>query len=134
MISPGCGGRTSAMRRLLVLLLIASALPAAHAQRQYADPYPVESLAQIMGELHYLAFACQGRDSQDWREAMLELLQHEAPTRGAYRQRLVERFNTGFRNQERQRTRCGAEAELERQRLAATGQALSERLRRTYLD
>jgi len=100
----------------------------------YVDPYPVENLARIMGEMHYLAFACQGRETQTWRDAMLELLDYEAPTRGTYRQRLVDRFNDGFRVQERRRPRCGAEEEMTRQALAAEGQTLSEQLRRTYLD
>ena len=121
-------------------LILAAALvlpPAAQAQIRtpgYVDPYPVESLARVMGEMHYLAFACEGRDAQSWRDAMLELLDHEAPTRGAYRQRLIDRFNDGFRRLERQRPRCGAEAEMITQRLADEGQALSEQLRRTYLE
>jgi uncharacterized protein (TIGR02301 family) len=100
----------------------------------YVDPYPVESLARVMGEMHYLDFACKGRDSQGWREAMLELLEHEAPTRGSYRQRLVDRFNEGFRIQERRTPRCGAEEEMVRQALAAEGETLAEQLRRTYLQ
>ena len=100
----------------------------------YIDPYPVESLAVVMGELHAIAFACEGRGSQTRRNAMLELLQHEAPTRGTYRDRLTQRFNEGFRARERRRVRCGAEAELERAALAERGQVLAEQLRRTYLE
>lgn len=100
----------------------------------YVDPYPVESLARVMGEMHYLDFACKGRQSQAWRDAMVELLDHEAPTRGGYRQRLVDRFNEGFRIQERREPRCGAEEEMVRQTLAIEGEALSEQLRRTYLQ
>lgn len=65
---------------------------------------------------------------------MVELLAQEAPARGAYRERLIENFNTGFRRLERRRVRCGAESELERERLARQGRALSEQLRRNYLD
>ncbi|WP_439637460.1 TIGR02301 family protein [Oceanicaulis sp.] len=124
---------------ILVLGLCAALAPLADAQTirrppSYVDPYPVESLARVMGEMHYLDFACKGRDSQDWREAMLELLEHEAPTRGSYRQRLVDRFNEGFRIQERRTPRCGAEEEMVRQALAAEGETLSEQLRRTYLN
>ena len=64
----------------------------------------------------------------------IELLDHEAPTRGGYRQRLVDRFNEGFRIQERRSPRCGAEEEMVRQTLAIEGEALSEQLRRTYLQ
>lgn len=128
------------MRTLcLVLGLMLTLAPMAAAQKVvrppgYQDPYPVESLARVMGEMHYLDFACKGRQSQAWRDAMVELLDHEAPTRGGYRQRLVDRFNEGFRIQERRNPRCGAEEEMVRQSLAAEGEALSEQLRRTYLQ
>ena len=119
------------------LTLALSALSQAQTVRRppgYEDPYPVESLARVMGEMHYLDFACKGRQSQAWRDAMVELLDHEAPTRGGYRQRLVDQFNEGFRIQERRSPRCGAEEEMVRQSLAIEGEALSEQLRRTYLN
>ncbi len=121
----------------LGLTLILAPLSEAQTIRRppgYEDPYPVESLARVMGEMHYLDFACKGRQSQAWRDAMVELLDHEAPTRGSYRQRLVDRFNEGFRIQERRSPRCGAEEEMVRQSLASEGEALSEQLRRTYLN
>ena len=127
--------------RLLLASLCAlaclSSLASAQSLRRapgYADPYPVENLARVMGEMHYLSFACEGRNAQSWRDAMVELLDHEAPTRGSYRQRLIDRFNEGFLLQERRRTRCGAEAEFARQTLAEEGQILSDQLRRTYLQ
>ena len=84
--------------------------------------------------MHYLAFACDNRRAQDWREAMLELLDKEAPARSAQRDRLIGAFNTGFRWHERRRTRCGSESEMQRRRLAEEGRALSEQLRREYLE
>ena len=126
---------TSRSIAILILALGAAAsVPAPGQAQPAADPYPVESLAHILGELHHIAFACEGRGSQTWRQAMVELLEHEAPTRGGYRQRLIENFNTGFRRQERRRVRCGAESELERARLARQGRTLSEQLRRTYIE
>lgn len=96
--------------------------------------YPVEALAGVLGELHYLSYACEGEETQTWRASMMELLELEAPTRGAYRDRLVENFNDGYRYHQRRRTRCGAEAEVERQRLALQGRALTETLTREYID
>lgn len=134
------------MVRLALLLLGLLAAPAASAQFETRKPqepgtvssaatsYPVEALAGVLGELHYLAFACPSEEAQTWRETMLEMLELEAPTRGAYRDRLIENFNDGFRYHERRRTRCGAEAEIERQRLAVQGRALSETLRREYFE
>ncbi len=125
-------------RRIFVILVLAAGMVISASGPSRAqpapDPYPVESLAHVLGELHYIAFACEGRGSQTWRQAMVELLEHEAPTRGGYRQRLIENFNTGFRRQERRRIRCGAESELERARLARQGRTLSEQLRRTYIE
>jgi len=122
------------LRGLLVsfCLIAIAASPASAVQE--SDPYPVESLARILGELHGLTFACQGRQAQTWRTAMAELLDHEAPTAGTYRARLIDRFNEGFRHQERLRLRCGAESEYARQQLAEQGRAFSNQLRRTYLD
>lgn len=127
------------LRSILLVLSLAGALatisPGSPARAQtYNDPYPVEGLAEVIGGLHAIAFACEGRGSQTWRGAMLELLEQEAPTRGAYRDRLVARFNDGFREWERRQVRCGAEAEMARERLAERGRALSEQLRRTYLE
>lgn len=119
--------------RFLVASLCLLAAPAGALARQPADPYPVEALAGIMGELHFLSFHCEGRDAQDWRETMMELLELEAPARGAYRDRLIEAFNAGFRSQERRAPRCGAEAELETRRLANRGRSLGDQLINSYL-
>ena len=119
----------------MLIASLALTFAAATASAQPApDPYPVERLATVLGALHYLDFACEGRQSQAWRQAMVELLAHEAPTRDAYRERLIDNFNSGFRRLERRRPRCGAESELERERLARDGRRLSEQIRRTYLD
>ncbi|MFP4519719.1 MAG: TIGR02301 family protein [Oceanicaulis sp.] len=112
-----------------------SAGPAAPAQPAGGQGgYPVEALAGVLGELHFIYFSCEGREAQLWRETMLELLENEAPTRGSYRDRLIASFNDGFRIQQQRRTRCGAEAELQERRLAARGRSLSEELRQEYLD
>ena len=123
-------------RRVLFILLFAISLTASPASgaQPASDPYPVESLTHVLGQLHYIAFACEGRGSQSWRQAMVELLEHEAPARGGHRQRLIEGFNAGFRRQEQRRVRCGAESELEETRLARRGRVLSEQLRRTYIE
>ncbi|PWE17605.1 TIGR02301 family protein [Marinicauda salina] len=133
---------------LLAALLAAAALavPSAAQDLKPYDPedeaedgtasslYPVEQLSGIMGELHYIAYACEGAEAQRWRNAMQEMLDLEAPTRGPFRQRLVDSFNQGFRYHQQRRTRCDAEAEVERRRLAIQGRALSETLRREYID
>jgi uncharacterized protein (TIGR02301 family) len=122
------------MRCLLVSLCLFLASASVANAQSHRDPYPVESLATILGQLHYLDFACQGRGAQTWRQTMVELLEQEAPTRGAYRDRLVGNFNDGFRQLELEQVRCGADSQLQRERLARRGRNLSEQLRRAYLD
>lgn len=128
---------------LLVLLLPALAafappkpvsLATQQAPAQSDAAYPLEQLAGVMGELHALAFLCQGSGAQQWRRRMEEMLSLEAPEGNPRRQRLIARFNDGFRHHQQRRTRCGAESEMEAQRLALQGQALSETLRRNYAD
>ncbi|AZU04655.1 hypothetical protein X907_2134 [Glycocaulis alkaliphilus] len=105
----------------------------AHGSAQSDATYPLEQLAGVLGELHALAFLCQGSGAQAWRRRMEEMLNLEAPD-NARRQRMIARFNEGFRQHQQRRTRCGAESEMEAQRLALQGQALSETLRRNYAD
>jgi len=91
-------------------------------------------LAYTLGELHYLAFACEGPDDQEWREQMVELLAMEAADDRRWRDRLISSFNDGYRAQQRYRTRCGLEAEAERRSLAHRGRDLSEMMLAAYFD
>lgn len=129
----------AALIALLLPALAAFAPPkpvsfATQAGSQSDAAYPLEQLAGVMGELHALAFLCQGSGAQQWRRRMEEMLNLEAPEGSPRRQRLIARFNDGFRHHQQRRTRCGAESEMEAQRLALQGQALSETLRRNYAD
>ncbi|HCY54416.1 MAG TPA: TIGR02301 family protein [Oceanicaulis sp.] len=138
--------RPHMIARLALLALVVPALAAfapkpgaaplqmnTQAAQQSDATYPLEQLAGVLGELHALAFLCQGSGAQQWRRRMEEMLNLEAPG-GAMRQRMIARFNEGFRQHQQRRTRCGAESEMEAQRLALQGQALSETLRRNYAD
>lgn len=91
-------------------------------------------LAYTLGELHYLASACEGLDSQAWRQRMIELLAMEAPEPGRQRDRMIESFNDGYRVQQRRRPLCGEEADIERRALAHRGHDLSEMMRAAYFD
>ena len=91
-------------------------------------------LAFTLGELHYLAFACEGSEVQTWRDRMVELLALEAPGDGRRRSELISAFNDGYAAQQRYRTRCGFEAEAERSALAHRGRDLAEAIRDAYFD
>ena len=135
--------------RLLLAAALALALPAlAEAQKPAREPAGSEAryeqdldldrtlpfLAYTLGELHYLAYACEGDNAQQWRDRMVELLAMEASDNGRRRDRLIESFNEGYRSQQRYRARCGAEADAERRALAHRGRDLSDMMRSAYFD
>jgi len=104
-----------------------------------ADPFrdpgrTLPYLAYTLGQLHYLAYACEGEEAQHWRSRMIELLQLEAPLTGYRRERLIDAFNDGYQVEQRTRIRCGAEAEAERRTLARRGAQISEALLNEVLD
>lgn len=91
-------------------------------------------LAYTLGELHYLAYACEGPDAQGWRQHMIDLLAIEAADDTRLRERLTDSFNDGYRAQQRYRAPCGAAADAERRALAHRGRDLSEMMRSAYFD
>jgi uncharacterized protein (TIGR02301 family) len=104
-----------------------------------ADPFrdpgrTLPYLAYTLGQLHYLAYACEGSDAQHWRARMIELLQLEAPISGYRRERLIDAFNDGYQVEQRSRVRCGAEAEAQRRNLARRGAQMSQALLNEVLD
>ena len=120
------------MRLLALILALVMPAPALAQGKPGPDPQSADvsaaavnrdrvlpQLAYTLGELHYLAFACEGNHSQAWRTRMSELLDVEAPASGYWRERLIDNFNNGFRDQQRYRLTCGAEAEAERRELAS---------------
>ncbi len=91
-------------------------------------------LAYTLGQLHYLAYACEGDNTQEWRNRMIELLRLEAPLTGYRRDRLIDAFNDGYQVEQRARIRCGVEAEAERRNLARRGAQMSQALLNEVLD
>jgi len=91
-------------------------------------------LAYTLGELHYLSYACDGLDAQEWRQRMVELMSMEAPDNGRLRDDMIENFNEGYRVQQRFRPLCGPEVDSERRALAHRGQDLADMMREAYYD
>jgi uncharacterized protein (TIGR02301 family) len=54
-------------------------------------------LAEILGSLHYLREICGAKEGQTWRQEMEKLLQAEQPAEGR-KQKMVARFNRGYRS------------------------------------
>lgn len=104
-----------------------------------ADPFrdpgrTLPYLAYTLGQLHYLAYACEGDDTQEWRNRMIELLRLEAPLNGYRRERLIDAFNDGYQVEQQARIRCGVEAEAERRNLARRGAQMSQALLNEVLN
>ncbi len=53
-------------------------------------------LAEVLGSLHYLRELCGAKEGQVWRDEMQKLIEREVPTQ-ARKQKLIARFNRGFR-------------------------------------
>lgn len=76
-----------------------AAAPAPRAQESLPPAYDEQMmrLAEILGSLHYLRELCGAKEGQLWRDEMQKLIEKEEPSE-ARRQRLVARFNRGFRS------------------------------------
>jgi len=93
----------------------------------------VEHLAEIIGGAHQIRQMCDSND-QTWRREMLALIDLEAKDDDRRQRRLIDAFNTGFRQQERIRQRCDSDARRAESELAAEGRRLAEQLRDRYLN
>jgi len=97
MIRPSALARLRVIAALLPVLLLAVASPVP-AAGQAADP-PYESqllrLSEILGALHYLRPLCGADEDQLWREQMESLIVAEEPNERR-RARLTDRFNLGY--------------------------------------
>lgn len=58
---------------------------------------PMLRLAEILGSLHYLRELCGAEEGQTWRQEMEKMLQAEQPAE-ARSQKLIARFNRGYRS------------------------------------
>ena len=112
------------MKRLaLIVALIA--MPAA-AQTNAFDRQLME-LAGHFGTLHHLTQICEHEDNQIWRDAMLELISIEAPSRDQ-RNRMSERFNSTYHEVEQRFPSCSREARAYAADLSRAGASLTREM------
>ncbi len=114
------------MRAAAVLtLLLALALPPAHAQ----TPPPYENdlmrLADILGALHYLRTLCGDEDAPVWRERMQALIEGESCEADRC-ERLAGAFNEGYRGFERNYRICTPAARVAAERYLTEGARLAD--------
>ena len=129
----------SLLIRLLfaVFILVINANPALAQQQVQVDRPPETSailtdLAWILGATHYLSVLCEGRNSQTWRDAMVELLELENP-HYRLRRNLVGEFNAGYQNQQRRFYSCDTVSKQQLQTISKQGRILSASLADPYL-
>ena len=98
-------------------------------------PYKEEllRLAEILGAVHYLRGLCGAEEGALWRDKMEELIVAEAPN-PAWRARLVESFNSGYRGFDRTYRRCTSSAAQAIDLYLAEGRDLTGVIKTRYAD
>ncbi len=133
--------RAKPLRALLPSALLAAALGVAAplgapatAQDELRSPIAdLRELAEVIGAAHQLRQICDSGDFT-WRQEMLDLIDVEARNDDGRQREMIDAFNAGFRNQERQRLGCDAAARRAESELAEEGRRLAEALRDRYLN
>lgn len=103
---------------LTALMLVTAAAPTAAQENEFSGR--VKALAETLGAVHYLRGLCTEDEQTIWRDAMMELIRLEEPSR-AQRQEMTRRFNQGYHSARDRFPRCNRDAERESERLAAKG-------------
>lgn len=128
------------MIRLRLPLLLAAALTLSSVAVAQEAPQPQDpnastgsdaffhqqllQLSEVLGGTHYLATLCTGQGDQRWRDAMRNVIQR-APE---YSDEMVEAFNRGYANEQRQFTDCDPSAQQMATELRARGLRISQAL------
>lgn len=86
----------------------------------------LEELSSVLGKAHAIHVQCNGLVDQYWRESMTRLLDLEASQKRALKNRLIDRFNSAFAEQEESISECDDDAELAFDALTIRGRSLAE--------
>jgi len=86
-------------------------------------------LAEVLGSVHHLRTICHQDESQKWRDQMMKLIEADAKS-PARRARLVNRFNTGYKNLKITYVKCDQTARQAELRFLSEGESLSRRMKR----
>jgi len=89
----------------------------------------VQDLAELLGKVHYMRTLCVEGEDTVWRDAMMELIRLEEPSRDERRE-MTRRFNQGYHAARDRFPECDRNAQREMEKLAAAGSRLSSRLAR----
>ena len=110
-----------------------AATPTGTVQEDAALEGDLTQLAKVLGRAHALRVSCNGQADQVWRMYMREFLDVEAPDTGERRSRLIEAFNTAFRQEQSRSIGCRQEAQQTEADLAVEGRQLADRLAQRYI-
>jgi len=131
------------MKRLIVIASLLFALPAFGQGADNKDligpslepaaPYDSKMLrlAEVLGSIHYLRNLCEAGEGNKWREIMSSLLVSEKPG-PKRRERLVARFNRGYRAFNDTYGVCTASAAAAGERYRKEGSDLAGQITRRY--
>ena len=103
------------MNRVLSIAVVILTLLAAPARAVEGGPAPfdgdLQRLAEILGALHYLRALCGANEGAKWRNEMQAIIDAEAPS-GERRQKIVARFNLGYRGFQQTYRSCTPAADI----------------------
>jgi uncharacterized protein (TIGR02301 family) len=100
-----------------------------------ADPADLLALSFVLGRAHGLRVGCNGRVDQVWRDYMTRFVDIEAASQPDLRNRMIEAFNQGYRQEQGTvAAGCGPAASAIEARLAAEGRRLADRLAQRYFQ
>jgi uncharacterized protein (TIGR02301 family) len=116
-------------------IALASATYAAQAAEGGRPPYEndLQRLAEILGALHYLRGVCGANDGQTWRNEMQSLIDAEAPS-GERRDRLIAKFNLGYRGFQQTYRTCTPAADLAIRRYLEEGSKIARDITARYAN
>jgi len=127
-------GRARAMTRAAATGgLVAALLAASPIMAQDTKPYDddLNSLAEIVGAIHYLRALCGRDDGQAWRENMQSIIRSEGTTT-LRRVRLTQSFNKGYRSYQRTYRSCTESAETAADRFITQASEITTKLLADY--
>jgi uncharacterized protein (TIGR02301 family) len=125
------------MKRLLAALAVMLTLFAAPARAVEGGPAPfdgdLQRLAELLGALHYLRSICGANEGAKWRNEMQALIDAEAQS-GERRQKIVARFNSGYRGFQQTYRSCTPAANIAIHRFLAEGARIARDITARYAN
>ncbi|MBV9558727.1 MAG: TIGR02301 family protein [Pseudolabrys sp.] len=125
------------MTRALAAIAILLTLLAAPARALAGDAAPFDNdlqrLAEILGALHYLRPLCGANEGPKWLNEMQALIDAEAPS-GERRQKIVARFNFGYRGFQQTYRSCTPAADVAIRRFLDEGARIARDITARYAN